>query len=219
VGVVGNVNEGGLDTAPAPHVYRPYLQADNPFLEQDPFGDMRALNLALRTHEDPASLITAAVAQVHSLDPDVAVTRIRTMTQVLSSTVAGPEFNTWLLGTFAGVALLLAAIGIYGVLAYSVAQQIHEIGIRMALGAEKRDVLTLVVGRGFKLTLMGVAIGIAGSFAVTRFLSSLLYGVKPTDPFTFFAGTLVLAGVSLLATYIPTRRATKVDPMVALRYE
>lgn len=219
VGVVGNVNEGGLDTPPAPHVYRPYLQADNPFLEQDPFGDMRALNLALRTHEDPASLITVAVAQVHSLDPDVAVTGIRTMTQVLSNTVAGPEFNTWLLGTFAGVALLLAAIGIYGVLAYSVAQQIHEIGIRMALGAEKRDVLRLVVGRGFKLIIMGVAIGIAGSLAVTRFLSSLLYGVKPTDPFTLFAGTLVLAGVSVLATYIPTRRATKVDPMVALRYE
>ncbi|MHB8653030.1 MAG: ADOP family duplicated permease [Terriglobia bacterium] len=219
VGVVGNVNEGGLGTPPAPHVYRPYLQVDDRFLEQDPFGDMRAMNLALRTHGDPASLASTAVAQVHSLDPDVAVTKILTMTQVLSSTVAGPEFNTWLLGTFAGVALLLAAIGIYGVLAYSVAQQTHEIGIRMALGAQKRDVLRVVVGRGFRLTIIGMAIGIAGSFAVTRFLSSLLYGVKPTDLFTFFTVALVLAGVAVLASYIPARRATKVDPMVALRYE
>jgi putative ABC transport system permease protein len=219
VGVVGNVNAGGLGTPPAPHVYRPYLQVDDQFLEQDPFGDMRAMNLSLRTHEDPASLATAAVAQVHSLDPDVAVAKILTMTQVLSGTVAGPEFNTWLLGTFAGVALLLAGIGIYGVLAYSVTQQTHEIGIRMALGAEKRDVLRVVVGRGFKLTIIGVAIGVAGSFAVNRFLSSLLYGVTWTDPAAFIAAALLLSGVALLASYIPARRATRVDPMVALRNE
>ncbi|HLY60148.1 MAG TPA: ABC transporter permease [Terriglobia bacterium] len=219
VGVVGNVNEGALSASPSPHVYRPYLQAEDPFLEQDPFGDMRAMNLSLRTHADPASLATASVAQVHSLDPDVAVTRIRTMTQVLSGTLAGPEFNTWLLGTFAGVALLLAAIGIYGVLAYSVAQQTHEIGIRMALGAEKRDVLRVVVGRGLKLTIIGVAIGMAGSFAVTRFLSSLLYGVRPIDPVTFTSVGFILVGVALLASYIPAGRATKVDPMVALRHE
>jgi putative ABC transport system permease protein len=195
------------------------LWADNPFLEQDPFGDMRAPNLALRTHEDPASLITLAVAQVHSLDPDVAVTRIRTMTQVLSSTVAGPEFNTWLLGTSREWPSCSPRLASTACLLIRWRARFHEIAIRVALGGEKRDVLTLVVGRGFKLTIMGVALGIAASFAVTRFLSSLIYGVKPTDPFTFCAGILVLAGVSVLATYVPAHRATEVDPMIALRYE
>jgi putative ABC transport system permease protein len=203
----------------APHVYRPYIQLPGPFLEEDPFSDWHAMNLALRTRADPASLTSAVLAQVHSLDPDLAVASIRTMTQVISSSVAGSRYNTILLGTFASLALLLAAIGVYGVLSYAVAQQKHEIGIRMALGAEKWDVLTMVVEQGMKVAAIGVGIGIVGALALTRLLSSLLYGVKPTDPLTFIAASLLLITVAVLACYIPARRATKVDPLVALREE
>jgi predicted permease len=219
VGIVGDVSQGPFNTPLAPHVYRPYIQLPGPFLEEDPFSDWHAMNLALRTHADPASLTSAVLAQVHSLDPDLAVASIRTMTQVISSSVAGSKYNTILLGTFASLALLLAAIGVYGVLSYAVAQQRHEIGIRMALGAEKLDVLTMVVKQGMKVAAIGVGIGIVGALALTRLLSSLLYGVKATDPLTFIVASLLLITVAVLASYIPARRATKVDPMVALRYE
>jgi putative ABC transport system permease protein len=219
VGIVGDVNDAPPGQPVRPHVYRPYWQIPDHFFRNDISGDVRALYLALRTQLDPASLTSAVVGQVHSLDPDLAVTDIRTMTQATSSSVAGPKFNTFLLSVFAGVALFLAAIGIYGVLAYTVVQQTHEIGIRMALGAERSDVVKLVVGQGFKLALIGAGIGMVGALALTRFLTSLLYGVKPADPVTFVTVSLVLIAVALLACYIPARRAAKVDPMVALRYE
>jgi putative ABC transport system permease protein len=219
IGVVGNVSQGPLSQPLAPHVYRPYMQLPGFFLENDPFSDWHAMNIAVRTRADPVSLTSAVVAQVHSLDGELAVANIQTMTHVIRSSRAGPRFNTILLGGFAGLALVLAAIGVYGVLAYAVARRTHEIGIRMALGAQKRDVLRMVIGQGLKLCLFGVAIGIAGAFAVSRFLSSMLYGVKPTDPLTFVAVSLILIAVALLACYIPARRAAKVDPMVALRYE
>jgi len=219
VGIVGDVSQGPFNSALAPHVYRPYSQLPGPFLEEDSFSDWHAMNLAVCTHADPASLTSAVLAQVHSLDPDLAVASIRTMTQVISSSVAGSEFNTILLGAFASLALLLAAIGVYGVLSYAVAQQRHEIGIRMALGAEKRDVLTMVVGQGLKVAAIGVGIGTVGALGLTRLLSSLLYGVKATDPLTFIAASLLLIAVAVLASYIPARRATKVDPMAALRHE
>jgi len=219
VGIVGDVSQGPFNTPLAPHVYRPFIQLPGPFLEEDPFSDWHAMNLAVRTHADPASLTSAVLEQVHSLDPDLAAASIQTMTQVISSSMAGSEFNTILLGAFASLALLLAAIGVYGVLSYAVAQQRHEIGIRMALGAEKRDVLSMVVGQGLKVAAMGVGIGTVGALGLTRLLSSLLYDVKATDPLTFIGASLLLIAVAVLASYIPARRATKVDPMVALRYD
>jgi len=219
VGVVGNVKEQGLDNPLVPQVYRPYLQLNGGFLEQDPFADMHAMNVAVRTANDPASLASAIVAQVHSLDPQLAVGNIKTMTQLVASSVAGPQFNTVLLGIFAGLALFLAAIGVYGVLAYSVAQQTHEIGIRMALGAQPRDLLRLILKQGARLTFLGIGIGLLAAFSLTRLMASLLYGVSPTDPVTFAAVAIVLATVALVACYVPARRAMRVDPMVALRYE
>ena len=219
IGVVGNVSQGPLSQPLAPHVYRPYLQLPGPLLENDPFGDWHAMNIAVRTQASPTSLTSAVVSQVHSLDADLAVANIQTMTHVIQSSRAGPRFNTILLGCFAGLALFLAAIGVYGVLAYAVAQRTHEIGIRVALGAQKSDVLKMVVGRGIKLALIGVAIGICGALALTRVLSSLLYGVTPTDPITFIAVSLILVVVAFLACYLPAQRASRIDPMVALRHE
>ena len=219
VGVVGDVNQGPLNAPLAPHVYRPYDQLPAAFLENDPFGDWHALNLALRTQADSASLASAVIGKVHSLDRDLAVTNIWTMTQVINSSMSGSQFNAFLVGTFAGLALFLAAFGVYGVLAYAVARRTHEIGIRMALGATKGDVFRLVLRKATFLTLLGIVIGWAGSLSVTRLLESLLYGVRPTDPLTFAIVSVTLGGVAALAAYIPARRANKVDPMVALRYE
>ena len=141
------------------------------------------------------------------------------MQQVIADSTSYQRFNAWLLGAFAVLALALATLGTYGVLAYQVGERTHEIGTRMALGASQKDVLRLVVGQGIRLTLVGVAIGVAGALALARFLSSLLWNVRPIDAFAFIGASLILTGVALVASYIPARRATKIDPMVALRYE
>jgi ABC-type antimicrobial peptide transport system permease subunit len=156
------------------------------------------------------------VAQV---EPNQALHNLMTMEQRLVNTTTSRRLNTALLGSFAAVALLLAVVGIYGVMSCAVTQRRREIGVRMALGAQKRDVLGLIIHGGLRLTLLGVAIGLAGAFALTRYLSSLLFGIRPTDPVTFLGVAVALTGVALLACWLPARRATKIDPMEALRYE
>jgi putative ABC transport system permease protein len=173
----------------------------------------------VRTSVDPLSLAAAVRSEVWAVDKDQPVSNITTMNEILSSSVAKQRFNTLLLGIFAAVALVLAAVGIYGVISYSVTQRTREIGIRMALGATSRDVLGLVVGQGFALVSIGVVTGLVSAFVLTRLMESLLFGVSATDPLTFIAISAVLVAVAMLASYIPARKATKVDPMVALRYE
>jgi putative ABC transport system permease protein len=219
VGIVGDVNDGPLGKPVQLHVYRPYLQMADLFFEDSRFGEVRSMNLALLSQTDPASLTSAVIGQIHSLDPDLAVAHIRTMAQVISSSVAGPRFNTLLLGVFAGVALFLAAIGIYGVMAYAITQQTHEIGIRLALGAHPRNVLQLVLRRGMRLAGVGATFGVAAALALTRLMAGLLYDVSATDPLTFSCVVILLLAIALLACYVPARRAMRVDPMVALRYE
>ncbi len=208
VGVVGNVRHQGLGRKVDYEIYTPYLQGNATFMQ-----------LAVRTAGEEAGIASAIGKQVRSVDPDQPIYDVSSLKHRLSESLAPRRFNMELLGIFAFIALALAVVGIYGVMAFSVTRRTHEIGIRMALGAEKRDVLKMVIGQGLKLALVGVAIGIAGALALTRFLSTLLYGVKPTDPLTFIAVSLILIAVALLACYIPARRAAKVDPMVALRYE
>ncbi|HWU40496.1 MAG TPA: FtsX-like permease family protein [Candidatus Acidoferrum sp.] len=174
---------------------------------------------AIRTTSDPMSLAKVAQREIWAVDKGQAVGYVMPMSQLASESLAPLRVLTLLLAAFAGMALALAAVGIYGVISYSSTQRTHEIGIRIALGARSADVLRLVVGQGVRLVLAGLGIGLAGSFGLIRFLSTLLYGVRPSDPVTFTLVSVALAGVALLASYIPARRATKVDPMVALRYE
>lgn len=215
VGVVKHVKHYGPAETPRVEIYRPYFQL--PPAPEARYG--RSMVLAVRTTSDVSAMTTSLRNAVLEIDKDQPVSNVQPMTDVVAASVAPQKFATALLGLFAAAALALAAIGIYGVMAYSVTQRTHEIGVRMALGAQRRDVLRLVVTQGMRLALIGVAVGLVGAFSVTRLMSSLLYGVTATDPLIYMAVTVLLAGVALLACYIPARRATKVDPMVALRYE
>jgi putative ABC transport system permease protein len=215
VGVVGDVKQRGLNLSSEPELFVPHLQG----MAKDNESPSASMALVVKTASDPLKYAEAARKAVLSLDREQPVADVSTMEQRLDASLAQHRFQLFLLGAFALLALLLAAIGIYGVMSYSVDQRIHEIGVRMALGASRWDVLSLIVGRGMILSLTGLGLGIMGALALTRFLTSLLYGVQPTDPVTFVSVSLLLVGVSLAATYIPARRATKVDPMVALRYE
>jgi putative ABC transport system permease protein len=214
VGVVGDV-KSFLDAPPDPTIFIPAPQAD--FNATRLFNHIFPAHLIVRTASNPLALRSSLERELHAVDPALALGQIRSMEEVRSKSVTGREFNMLVLSSFAGLAVLLAAIGIYGVMAYGVAQRTHEIGIRLALGAQRRDVLRLIVGQGMAVALIGIAVGIAGSFAVTRVLTTLLFGVQPTDPLTFFVVSVALLGVALLACYLPARRATRVDPMVALR--
>jgi putative ABC transport system permease protein len=176
-------------------------------------------SLAIRTAGRPENLIAAVRNQVRALDPDLPLTLVMPMTDVVSRSVWQPRLYTALFGVFAAVALIMSTVGIYGVMSYSVTQRTREIGLRMALGAQRQDVLKLVVGHGVLLAGLGVGAGLAAAVALTRLMSSLLFGVTATDPVTFAAVSVLLAGVALGACAVPARRASKVDPMVALRYE
>ena len=208
VGVVGDAKYQGLGVEAGPQAYVPHAQS--------PFPGLR---IVVRTTTDPESLVSAVRAQIQSIDSEEGPTRFVPMSQLLSESVAQPRFNTFLIGLFAALAFILSAIGIYGVINYDVTQRTGEIGVRMALGAQSRDVVQLILRQGLLLTLGGLVLGLAGAFALTRFLTGLLFEVKPTDPLTYVVVAAVLAVVAIAACLIPARRATKVDPLVALRYE
>lgn len=208
VGVVGDVRHRSLDAAPMPEVYTPFLQ--------DPQGGMA---LVVRTTSNPAGILPAVRREVAAIDKEQPIYGVETMEHIVSQSIASQRLSVMLLTLFALLALVLAGVGIYGVISYTVSQRTHEVGIRMALGAQKKDILRLVVGQGMTLVLIGLAVGLAGAFALTRLMTSLLFEVRPTDPLTFVGLSVLLAAVSLIASYIPARRAAKVDPMVALRYE
>jgi putative ABC transport system permease protein len=209
-GVVGDVRQGGLGAEPVPEVYLSYLQ--------DPFA-WPYLTMLVHTSVDPMKLVASIQSAIWSVEKDLPITSIKTMEQIRSHSIAQPRLTALLLSVFAALALILAAVGIYGVMAYSVTQRTHEMGLRMALGARASDVLALVVGQGMLLAGAGIVLGLAGAFAMTRVLEKFLWGVRPTDTFTFIVVSLLLVAVALLASYLPARRATRVDPMVALRYE
>jgi putative ABC transport system permease protein len=205
VGVVGGNKHYALQESLRPEIFKP--------------GSFTRMNIVVRSAGDPAMLSTAVRQALRAIDPEEATSSFRTMDDVVSLSAAGDRFNTLLLGVFAAIALLLTAAGIFGVLSYLVTQRTREIGLRMALGAQPEDVLRVIVGHGLRLVLLGLLIGVAGALVVTRWMSSVLFEVKPTDPLTFAAVAGVLAAVAFLACYVPARRALRVDPMVALRYE
>jgi putative ABC transport system permease protein len=210
VGVVGDVKHFGLDLPEEPALYSPYPQT-SPW--------KRWMSFAARTQGDAAGTAQALKQEIWRVDSQLPVTRVETMSEMAASSFAARRFNMSLLSLFAGLALVLAAIGIYGVMSNAVTQRTQEIGIRLALGANASDVLKLIVRSGLMLVIVGVAIGLAGAFALTRLMATLLFGVTPTDGLTIGVVSAVLIGVALLACFIPARRATKVDPLVALRYE
>ena len=208
VGVVGDVRYGGLGQDVVNNVYIPYMQ-----------DSWRAMVLVIRTSEPPDALLRSIQGAIWSRDNKLAISEVRTMDQIVNRELARPRFSMFLLGVFAATALIMAAIGIYGLMAYSVAQRTREIGIRMALGALRQDIIRSVASSALGLALTGVAIGIIGAVAVTRTMSALLFGVSPTDTGTFAFAAVLLIAVTMLAAFVPARRASKVDPMIALRYE
>jgi putative ABC transport system permease protein len=212
VGVVGNVKQGPLDEETSPHTYEPFEQ-----LCKDQRCGRR--DLLVRSVTPPANLVSAIRGIAQHLDPQQPVGEVVLMTDVISKSLGPRRFNTFLLAVFASGALLLAAIGIYGVLAYNVARQTQDLGVRMALGAQTGDIMRLVLGNGLKLALVGLAIGLAFSLALTRLMKSLLYEVTATDPLTFAGVALIFLAVAVIACWVPALRATRVDPAVTLRCE
>jgi predicted permease len=215
VGVVKNVKQAWADDT-RDEIYLPFQQS--PFLS-DPAGHYSAMTLVLRTSTNPLGLLDAARNAVWSVNRNVPVSSVATLERVASDAVWQPRFNLLLIALFAALALALATVGIYGVMAYTVARRAQEIGIRVALGARRGDVLKLMLGHGMKLAILGAALGIAGALGLTRLMTSLLFQVKPNDPATFGCISALLIGVTLLACWLPARRAARLDPMMALRGE
>ena len=211
VGVVGDVRQG-LDLDPKAEMYLPYVQGE---LLLPVFG----LSVVMRTATDPKVQTAAFRSALSEIDPDVPLVRVRTMDENMAATVAQPRFRTWLIGIFAALALLLAAVGVYGVMSYSVTQRTNEIGIRVTLGAQPQDVFRTIVGEGFRIALFGVGSGLVAALILTRALRSFLFGISASDPLTFAGVAVLLTLVALAASFFPARRATRVDPIIALRYE
>jgi putative ABC transport system permease protein len=208
VGVVGDMRRQGLDKVARVETFQP--------LSQRPRSD---LDLVIRTSEHPLKAAGVIQSELRNIEKELVIQKVTTLDQQIGESLAQRRFQTWLLGLFSGIALLLAAIGIYGVMYHSVSQRTHEFGVRVALGASGRDVLRMVFGQAVLLVGTGAVIGTVAAVMLTRLVASLLYGVSTSDPLTYFAVFLVLVGSALLASYLPARRAMKVDPMVALRYE
>ena len=208
MGVVSDIKSDGFDVATAPYIYVPEPQAPA-------YGSV----VYLRTAGDPGTLGQAIRREVQTVDPAVPVFSIRTMDDVVAKNLTARRFVLELVGVFAIIAFLLASIGIYGVMAYTFSQRVGEIGLRMALGAQRSDIFKIVLGEGMLIVVAGLGAGLIGSVMLTRFLETMLFDIKPTDPITFGALTTLLAAVALLACLIPARRASRVDPLVALRHE
>jgi putative ABC transport system permease protein len=208
VGVVGDVKQAGLKAATPPQVYEPFFQKPS-----------NSFTVVVRGLGDPRSLADAVRNQLLSLDKDQPISSLRSMEEIVASSVTQDRFSVLLLGLFALLAVALAAVGIYGVMAYSVAQRTHEIGVRIALGASQSGILALVLGQGFRVAIAGIALGVAGSLLLTRLMVSMLFGIEPNDPAVLAAASAALLGVALAAAIVPAWHASRVDPMVALRYE
>ncbi len=206
--IVRNVKHSSIEGESGPQIYEPYLQ--------HPYS---AMTFVVHSSTAPLGLASAIRSEIRALDKNLPIAGIKTMEELVGATNAPRQFNTLLLAVFSTVALSLAVVGLYGVLAYSVSERTQEMGVRLALGAQAGSVLKLVIGQGMKLVVIGVVIGLAGSFGLTRLMAKLLFGVGPTDPLTFISVAALLMLVALFACFIPARRATKVDPMVTLRHE
>lgn len=209
VGIVENIREVALSEPPEETIYIPYPQTRN----------WSEAHFIVRSGQDPLGLVPSVRSTLRTMAPDQPISSIKTLDQVVSDSVVSQRFDATLLTVFGAIALLIATVGVYGVISYSVAQRTNEIGIRMALGATRGRVMGMVLGQGLRLALAGVVVGLAASYWLTRLLRELLYGVKPTDSVTFISVSLVLLAVALAACWFPARRATRVDPIVALRYE
>jgi putative ABC transport system permease protein len=208
VGIVGDIRDAALSRKPGPMMYVPFAQAP-----------LYGAEVVVRSSLSASSVAAGIRQAVRSIDKNLPVTDIEPLNDALGKSISQERFRTFLLGSFSAIALMLAAVGIFGVMSYSASQRTHEIGIRIALGAGRREVLRLILGQGMKLALFGLGIGVVAAFLLTRLMSSLLYGVSATDPVTFASVTIILLSVALTACYIPARRAMRVDPMVALRHE
>jgi predicted permease len=209
VGVVGDVKQDGLNVVdPSATLYLPIAQYPTPYI-----------SLVVRTTSLPSSLVPSIASAVHEIDREQPVLDVITMDEILADSLSHQRFNMLLLAAFSGLALLLAAIGIYSVLSYSVRRRVREIGVRMALGADRGDVLRMILGQGARLAFIGAGIGILAAFGLTRLMASQLFGVTATDPITFLCVAILIVLVALVACYVPARRATRVEPAVALRYE